>query len=47
MGPPPFKNQNVEIGFVHAREDQKIGLGPNFHELGLLVAKNVNRNFDF
>ena len=33
MGPPPpLKNQNFEKCFLHAREDQKIGPRPNFHE---------------
>ena len=30
--PPPLKIKILKSGFLHAREDQKIGLGPNFHE---------------
>ena len=32
-GDPTLRIKIFEISFVHAREDQKIGLVPNFNEL--------------
>ena len=30
-GDPPLKIKNLKIGFLHAREDRKIGPEPDFH----------------
>ena len=33
-GDPPLKIKNLKIGFLHAREDQKIVQEPKFHAPG-------------